>query len=172
MAVKWVTVAALACAAAAWDLHSRRVPNALTFGGAVIGLLISGLHAGLGGLAQSLLGFFVGLALFLPLFLVGGLGGGDVKLLAAFGACLGPLGVLDAALWASLVGGALALAVGAAHGYLSAAFRNLTAIVSLWRTSRPSPIRSLTLRDARGPRIAYAVPISVGALLALWLGHG
>ena len=172
MAVKWAVVAGLALAAAAWDLRSRRVPNALTLGAAGLGFLISGLHAGLGGLTQSLLGWLVGVALFLPLFLVGGLGGGDVKLLAAFGACLGPIGTLWAALWGSLVGGVLALAVGAAHGYLLEAFRNLGAMVGVWRTAGSSPIRGLTLGDTRGPRIAYAMPISAGAVLALWLGQG
>ena len=172
MVVQWVTVAALALAATACDLRSRRVPNALTFGGAAIGVLISALHAGPAGLAQSLLGWLVGVALFLPLFVAGGLGGGDVKLLAAFGACLGPWGALSAGLWASLAGGVLALAVGVAHGYLSEALRNLAAIVRVWSISNPSPIGGLTLDDARGPRIAYAVPISIGALVALWLGQG
>ena len=171
MAVKWAVVAGLALAAAAWDLRSGRVPNALTIGAAGIAFLISGLHAGLGGFAQSLLGWLVGLALFLPLFIVGGLGGGDVKLLAAFGACLGPIGALWAALWASLVGGVLALVVGAAHGYLSEAFRNLGAIVGVWLTVGPSLIRGASLGDARGPRLVYAVPISLGAILALWLGQ-
>ena len=171
MAVKWTFVAALALAATAWDLRFQRVPNALTFGAAGLAFLVSGLVAGVGGLVQSLFGCLVGLALFLPLFVVGGLGAGDVKLLAAFGAWLGPTGALLAALWASLVGGVLALVVGAAHGYLLEAFRNLGVIVSIWRTVGPSPIRGVTLGDARGPRIAYAVPISVGALLALWLGQ-
>jgi prepilin peptidase CpaA len=172
MVVTWAFLAGLALAAASWDLRFRRVPNALTFGAAGIGFLASGLHAGMGGLTQSLLGWLVGLALFLPFFLVGGLGAGDVKLLAAFGAWLGPTGALWAALWASLVGGVMALVAGAAHGYLLEAFRNLAAIVGIWRTLGLSPICGVTLGDAGGPRIAYAVPISVGALLALWLGQG
>ena len=115
MVVRWAFVAALALAATAWDLRLRRVPNALTFGAAALGFLASGLGEGMGGLAQSLLGWLVGLALFLPLFVVGGLGAGDVKLLAAFGAWLGPTGALWSAFWASIVGGAMALVVGAAH---------------------------------------------------------
>jgi prepilin peptidase CpaA len=109
--------------------------------------------------------------MFLPLFLVGGMGAGDVKLLAAFGAWLGPTGTLWAVLWTALAGGVLALVVGAAHGYLREAFRNLGAMLFLWRTVGPSPIPGMTLGDARGPRLAYAVPISAGAVLALWLGR-
>jgi prepilin peptidase CpaA len=171
MALTWTFVTGLAVAAAASDLRFRRVPNALTLGAAALGILVSGLAGGLHGVSQSLLGWVVGLALFLPLFVVGGLGAGDVKLLAAFGAWLGPTGALWAAFWAALVGGVLALAVAAAHGYLSQAFRNLAALARTWRVLGPTPIPGLTLQDARGPRLAYAVPVSAGALLALWLGQ-
>jgi prepilin peptidase CpaA len=145
------------------------VPNALTFGAAVLGFLFAGVAEGGHGLGQSLVGWLIGLALFLPLFVVGGLGAGDVKLLAAFGAWLGPGGVLWAALWGSLAGGGMALVVGLAHGYLLEAFRNLGVIVTTWRVVGLTSIPGVTLQDARGPRIAYAVPLSVGALIALWL---
>jgi prepilin peptidase CpaA len=171
MVVTWAFVAGLGLAAAAWDLRFRRVPNALTFGAASIGFLVSGMASGTSGLAHSLLGWLAGLALFFPLFVVGGLGAGDVKLLAAFGALIGPTGALWAAILGSLVGGLMALVVGAAHGYLPEACRNLGAIARIWLTVGLSPIPGITLGDARGPRIAYAVPISVGAMLALWLGR-
>jgi prepilin peptidase CpaA len=161
----------LALAAAACDLHSRRVPNVLTFGAAGVGLLCSWVHAGMGGLGQSVLGWLTGLALFLPLFAVRGMGGGDVKLLAAFGALLGPVGVLWAAVWASLAGGVLAIGVGAAHGYLGEAFRNLGAMLAVWHTVGPSAIAGVTLTDSPGPRLAYAIPIAVGALAALWFEY-
>jgi prepilin peptidase CpaA len=169
--VKWAIVAGLALAAAAWDLRFRRVPNALTFGTAAIAFALTGFHTGIEGLASSLLGCLTGLALFLPLFAVGGMGGGDVKLLGAFGACLGPKGVLWAAFWASMAGGVLAIVVGAWHGYLSEAFRNLGGIVGVWRAVGPTRIQGVTLGDSRGPRLAYAVPVGVGAMLALWLGQ-
>ena len=49
-----------------------------------------------------------------PLFALGGMGGGDVKLLAAIGTWLGPFGALQATLWASITGGVLAIVVGIA----------------------------------------------------------
>lgn len=90
------------------DLRDRRVPNALTAGLAGAGLLVRGLELGLGSIVPGLGGAVAGLALlFLP-FHRGWVGGGDVKLLAAIGAWLGPLALLRAWLAAALLGGLLA----------------------------------------------------------------
>src|SRR5262249_48813434 len=122
---QWPIVAGLAAAAVGWDLATRRVPNVLTFGAAGLAFAVSAAQAGLGGLAWSVLGWLAGVGLFLPLFAIGGLGAGDVKLLAAFGACLGPRGAFFAAIWAALTGGVLAVIVAASKGYLGRALGNL-----------------------------------------------
>src|SRR5580765_7089499 len=121
--VTWGATGVLAVVAAVADVRTRRVPNALTFGAAAAGMGYATVHGGLGGLESSVLGCLIGVGLFLPLFALGGMGGGDVKLLAAFGAWLGPLGVLWAAIWASLAGGILALAVSIRRRYLREALR-------------------------------------------------
>ena len=169
--IEWTAVGGVAALATFSDLRTGRIPNALTFGAMAGGLLFSAIHAGGAGLATSLLGGVVGLALFFPLFALGGMGGGDVKLLAAVGTWLGPLGALQTALWASLAGGLLAVVVAISRGYLSAALRNLSALLGVWRAVGPSPIPELTLTESHGPRLAYALPIGIGALVALWLGH-
>src|SRR5947209_11249935 len=82
--------AAMAGVAAYTDLRSRRIPNWLTLSAAVIGL---GLNLALGGAAGGLtavLGLGLGLAMLLPFYLLRAVGAGDVKLLAALGALLGP----------------------------------------------------------------------------------
>jgi prepilin peptidase CpaA len=170
-AVECAAVGGLAVVAAVYDLRTGRVPNVLTFGAAAAGFAFSALHAGLSGLGTSLLGCLAGFVLFLPLFALGGMGGGDVKLLAAIGAWIGPMGALQAALWASLAGGVLAVIVAISSGYLREAVRNLFAMVAVWRTVGPSPISDVTLAESRGPRLAYAVPIGIGAIVALWLGR-
>jgi len=167
--VEWACVGGLAIVAALWDVRTGRVPNVLTFGAAVAGVVWSIATAGVDGFGTSLLGCLVGLALFFPLFALGGMGAGDVKLLAAIGAWLGPLGAAYTALWGSLAGGVLALVVGVSHGYLREAFRNVLALLAVWRTVGPSPVAGMTLTDSRAPRIAYAVPIGIGAIAALWL---
>jgi prepilin peptidase CpaA len=90
------------------DLKSRKIPNYLTLGGALIGFIINGLTAGLSGIQASALGWILGLALLLIPFFLGGMGAGDVKLMAAIGAWMGTAFVLQAMLWTALVGGVIA----------------------------------------------------------------
>ena len=169
--IQWLAIGGVATLAAVSDVRTGRIPNWLTFGAMAGGLVFSAIHAGGSGVVTSLFGGLVGLALFLPLFVLGGMGGGDVKLLAAVGTWLGPFGALQAALWASLAGGVLAVIVGISRGYLSAALRNLSALLWVWRTVGPSRVSELTLTESKGPRLAYAVPIGIGAIVALWVGH-
>jgi prepilin peptidase CpaA len=164
-------VTVLALAGAGWDLSTRRVPNVFTFGAAALAFVYFAVVGGTAGATWSALGWATGLALFLPLFAVGALGAGDVKLLAAFGAWLGPSGALWSSLWAAMLGAAMALVVAAFNGYLSQALRNVFAILNVWRVLGPCRVAGLTLDDATGPRLAYAVPIAAGAMLALFLRH-
>jgi prepilin peptidase CpaA len=111
----------------------------------------------------------VGLAFFLPFFALGGLGAGDVKLLAAVGACLGPLAAVWVALYTSIAGGVMALAVASYSGYLRQAFVNLWCVIMYWRLEGPRPVPEMTLTTHKGPRLAYAVPVLAGVMLTLWL---
>lgn len=163
-------VSALGLAASALDVTTRRVPNALTIGAAAAGLAAQAIAGGAAGLGMAAAGCATGLALLLPWFALGGMGGGDVKLLAAFGAWLGPAGTTWAAFYAALLGGVLALVVAARHGYLRRAFGNLGAMLLQWRLTGVRPIPRLTLADADAPRLAYALPLTIGAVIVAWLG--
>ena len=151
------------------DLRSRRIPNWLTFGAAVVAVLFHSVTQGFSGLGHSTGGWLLGLALFLPLFALRGMGAGDVKLLAAVGAWLGPADVLWAALITAIAGGVLAVIVAVAHGYLRTALRNIFALLMEWRFFGVKPIDGLTLGSSKGPKLAYAVPIAVGTLITLWI---
>ena len=92
------------------DLHSSRIPNWLTF--SAMGFALAG-HAWLGsmhGVLFSLAGLGTGLGLFFLIYLAGGIGAGDVKLMAAIGAFVGVYGVLSSAWLAMVVGGVYAIA--------------------------------------------------------------
>jgi prepilin peptidase CpaA len=91
------------------DLRSSRVPNWLTF--PAMGVALAG-HAWLrdgDGIIFSLAGLGTGLGLFFLLYLAGGIGAGDVKLMAAIGAFVGVHGVLSCAWLAMAIGGAYAV---------------------------------------------------------------
>jgi len=169
--VEWAAVVALSSVAAVSDVRTGRVPNVLTVGATLAALAFSLLVGGVPGFVTSLSGALIGLMLFLPFFALGGMGGGDVKLLAAAGSWLGPWGAVCAALGASLAGGIVAIAIGLSKGYLRQAMRNLLATLAVWQTVGPSPVPELTLAESAGPRLPYAVPIGIGAIVALWLGR-
>ena len=112
--------------AAGWDLATRRIPNVLTFGAALAGFLAHGYMAGWSGAGASLAGWAVGVAFFFPFFALGGMGAGDIKLLAAVGAWLGPAATVWVALYSSIAGGVMALIVAAFTGYLKQSYTNLS----------------------------------------------
>jgi prepilin peptidase CpaA len=91
-------LAAFTIVAAVWDLRYRRIPNWLTVPMLALGLVFhaivggwAGTEGGLveSGLKSALLGFFVGFGTLFALWLVGGGGGGDVKLMGALAVWLG-----------------------------------------------------------------------------------
>lgn len=92
------------------DLWRRLIPNWLTAAGMAAGALLHGAHYGWRGLAQAAGGAALGFVLLLPFALKGAMGGGDIKLMAAFGAMLGPQGILLTGLLASIFGGLWAVA--------------------------------------------------------------
>lgn len=93
----------------AWfDLRERRIPNVLVLPAAVTGI---SLHAvqGWDGLWFGSKGFFIGFVLLFFPYLIGAMGAGDVKFLAAIGAFVGSAGVVRVLLLALLVYPFLAL---------------------------------------------------------------
>lgn len=164
-----VAAAVLVAIAAAIDIRTRRVPNVLTFGASGTALIYFLVTGGLRGLGTSALGWTAGVALFLPLFLLRGLGAGDVKLLGAVGAWLGPMGAVRSGFLTVFAGGVLALAVAVRHRYLREAFSNLGGMLWSWRLQGPRPVAGMTLEDSKGPRLPYAAAIAAGTLAALWL---
>ena len=103
----WLPIA-VGVVASVQDLRRRTVPNWLTLGGGAAGLAY-GAAAGWHGLGNALAGGVAGLLLLLPFYLAGAMGGGDVKLMAAFGTMLGPK-VAGAVVFGAAAGGVWALA--------------------------------------------------------------
>src|SRR5207248_19483 len=85
-----ITVVLTASAVAAvTDVWKFKVYNALTLPLVLSGLLYHAVVGGWAGLLGSLLGCLFGFAILFAFFLMGGMGAGDVKLMAAIGAWLG-----------------------------------------------------------------------------------
>ena len=158
-----------AAAACATDVRMRRVPNSLTFSSAALGIVANVWLAGVHGLVWSVVGCIVGLLLFLPLFALRGLGGGDVKLLAAFGASVGPHLVFWTALYGAIAGGVCAVLVSLGAGLFLRTVGNVRFILTQWHVAGVSPVDGFTLDNSTSPRLPYAVPLACGLVGALWL---
>ena len=115
---------ALLVGAAITDLRQRRIPNWLTLTVLVTGLAQSCTAWHLITLRQSLYGVALGFALPFLLYIVGGRGAGDVKLLAGIGAWIGPMPVLWVFAAAAIVSLVVALAQSAWQRKLGELFRN------------------------------------------------
>ncbi|MBL0157199.1 MAG: prepilin peptidase [Bryobacterales bacterium] len=147
MSMPSILAAALGLAASVTDLRNRTVPNWLTCPAILCGLLWYGITGGLRGAGFSLAGAMVGFGSLLVFFLMGNMGGGDVKLLAAFGALVGPGLVFQALIWIALLGG-----VGAAA----------TVFWRAWHS------RAKQSGVAQGEYVPYAPAIVGGVWLTLW----
>jgi prepilin peptidase CpaA len=110
----------------------------------------------------------VGLAVFFPLFALGAMGAGDVKLMAAIGAWLGWTSIIYVALYASLAGGVLAIILALRKGYLYTAVRNLKMLASYWWIEGIKPLPALTLESKHSVRLPYALAIAAGVAVTLW----
>jgi prepilin peptidase CpaA len=102
--LKFTLAAAVSIAAITVDIRHRQIPNALSAALLLIGILSAGLSRGWEGLADGMLGAALAFAVFLIPYLLGGMGGGDVKLMAGFGALTGAQGVLPALLLVAVAG--------------------------------------------------------------------
>lgn len=148
--------------AAVVDARTGRIPNALTYPGIGCGLAL-GLWPGLGPeLAASLAGLFIVFVPALALFALSGIGGGDVKLLAAVGALVGYPLVVDVVFYAIVAGCALGLIV------IIWQRRVLTTLAGLWQLLKslfyPGMAKIVPATDLQVP---FAVAVAIGTAWAL-----
>ena len=150
-----------------YDITSRRIPNWVTGAGFLAGMGISVLIPNSIGPGSSLLGALAGLSAILPLYLLRAMGAGDVKLMVAVGAFLGPLPALGAALLTFVAGGALSVIVALWSRSLCRVLSNLRVMGLVALIGRSS---GLAIRDVQTTgRLPYALAIAVGTGLQLWL---
>jgi prepilin peptidase CpaA len=162
-------VISIGLAACAFDVRTRRIPNALTLSAAVAGMLYHAATSGVAGVQTSAAGWLLGLLLLLPYFALGGMGGGDVKLVAALGAWLGPWETFWLAMYAGIAGGVIGLIVAISHRYVRRAMTNISTILGYWATVGIQAVPGMTLDTSTSPRVAYAIPILAGTMVTLWL---
>jgi prepilin peptidase CpaA len=160
-----VAVVIVACV---WDVTTSRIPNVLTFTTIVLALAFHAIAPAGSGVSYAALGLLAGLAVFFPMFALGAMGAGDVKLMAALGAWIGWKAILFVALYGSLAGGALGLVIGMRRRYLRKALSNLKMLATYWWVEGVKPLPALTLEAKDSQRLPYALAIAAGLAVAVW----
>jgi len=152
------------------DIRVRKIPNWLTFSTVTAAMTHHLLASGIKGLILSLSGLALGMSVFIIIYLLGGMGAGDVKLMGAVGAMLGPEGAVYALFCTVLVGGIYAAVIFALNR------QYLKDVLSQWSTSLKLYIRTGHIfrplaTDGRlnGPVLHYGLAIAIGTFLSIAL---
>jgi prepilin peptidase CpaA len=150
------------CVALFTDLRRRKIPNRLTFSAMVFMMAYYGAAHGFEGLWFSGKGLLLGTGLLLPVYLIGGMGAGDAKLMGAAGAALGMQGVFTVFLFTALIGGVYALVL--------IVFRLKYCRRLLERSALMMKVLVYSKRfmfipgaqSEQAPKLCYAIPIALG----------
>jgi prepilin peptidase CpaA len=161
IAANTILVAGLV-AATVIDIRTRRIPNGLTATMAGLGFAMALTQISAISPASAALGFVLGLALMLPGYSLGATGAGDVKLMGAVGAIVGPHVVVTAFLATAIAGGILALVVAMRRGRLATTLERTGKLVKA-----PTEARRTLQSHTHASRFAYGPAIAVGSLVAI-----
>ncbi|QXI31299.1 A24 family peptidase [Pseudomonas vanderleydeniana] len=143
------------------DLLRHRIPNMLVLLGLALGLVGQFYSGGMSGLGNGLLSVLVCFALFIPMYAVGGMAAGDVKLMAMVGSFL----PLHYAMWAAL----FSLMAGGICGFLIVLFRGqlLKTLGRYWLIMRAQAYLAPTSDEVAGKPFPYSIAILFGTLNTL-----
>jgi prepilin peptidase CpaA len=157
-----ILLGTLVIVAAVFDFRTRRIPNWLCAAGLVLGFVGQSTR-------EAALGAGLALLIYIPLFALRAVGGGDVKLMAAVGAIAGPSAWIAIFLITAMAGGAMALVMIAVKGRFRRTLRNvgvlLTEAAHLRAPYRAEP--ELDVSSGQGLRLPHGCAIAAGTLLYL-----
>ena len=149
---------------AASDVRARRIPNWLTYGSLTAGLALSGILGSWHGLGQAVGGVLVGGGVFFLLFLVRGMGAGDVKLMAAVSAWAGLRESAELLLATALAGGVLAILYMVFNRRVASTVLNAGELLRFHLTAGIKPHPKLSLQSKTSLHMPYGLAIAAGTL--------
>ena len=157
--------------AAGLDLRERRVPNWLTILALAAGIGINVGYGHTAGLWMSLKGVGLALLIYLPLYLLRGVGGGDLKLMAGIGAIVGPANWFKLWLITAILGGVAALGLVIVKRRLRATLANVGAILKSLARGRAPHLEhpNLDVASESNLRLPHGAVIAVATLIYLLL---
>jgi prepilin peptidase CpaA len=158
---------ALVITAAIWDLRLRRIPNWLSLSGILAGIALNSFLFGFTGLKASLSGMAAGFGIYFVLYLFRAMGAGDVKLMAAVGAFVGPGNWIVIFLITALLGGLIALSVLVWRKRMRKTLENVLFIVSeMMHFRAPYMAREeLSVKSQRALTLPHGAVIGLGCIV-------
>ena len=160
-----IVFTAILVMAAIGDLRTRRIPNRLVAVLAVAGIAYSVARAPvMTGFLQAGGGMAAGLACWLPFYMLGWLGAGDVKLYAAAGSWLGPARAVEGAVMGALFGALLSLL----WMVKSQGIRNVAHTLGM-AAATPDLLAPDSDQARKRSTMPYAVALAFGAIWAGWM---
>ena len=157
----------LAGVGAVLDTRGRRIPNWLTYCGFALALVSRFAVGGFSGLRNGISGMAVGGGVMFVLFLVGGVGGGDVKLMAAVSAWAGMPQTLALLCAAAIAGGVLALAAMLFSRRVIRTLANTFILLAHHARFGLTPHPSLNVSESGALRFPYGWAIALGAVFCV-----
>ena len=149
------------------DARTRRIPNVLSASAMLAGLGLNAAYHGMSGLGLSVGGLLAAGAVLLPAFAVGGIGAGDVKMMGAIGALIGPEPALAGLGLGMIFGGVIVVAHLARHGRLREKLGATWAMVAAASLARSvEPLRG-PAADPDAIALPYSVPLGLGTVAVL-----
>ncbi len=148
------------------DIRFYRIPNWLTFPSMLFGICYHTYANGFHGFVLCIAGLFLGICVFVPFYIVAGMGAGDVKLMGAVGVFLGPGGVFAAFLATAIIGGLYAIILLKLNGLLrETIIRYKAMLTTLIITRRFDYIPPE--KGVKSPFMAYGVAIAIGTSIVV-----
>ena len=144
--------------AVASDLRRHRIPNFLVVLGLVLGLAGQAYSNGLTGLGDGALGLLIGFGIFLPLYALGGMAAGDVKLMAMVGSFLTPHFAMWTAFFSLIAGGLCGLLLVLARGQVQ------QTLGRYWLMLRARAYVAPAADEVAGKPFPYSIAILLGTL--------
>jgi prepilin peptidase CpaA len=167
-----IILIALVFTAGVYDIKWRRIPNWLALTGLLLGAALNGFLFEWAGVKATLLGVGFAFLIYFPLYLLRGMGAGDVKLMMAIGAIVGPGTWFGIFLTTGIIGGLVAVLLLVARRRLQKTFWNVRMLLdSIVHFRAPYANPELDVRSAQGLRMPHGAVIAVGTVAFLALGR-
>jgi prepilin peptidase CpaA len=160
----YIGAVVVALAGAFSDVRSARIPNELTYTAITAAIVLRTVLLGLFGLKTCGLGILIAGGFFALLFVLGAMGGGDLKMMTAIGAWVGGNHILTVLIAIGLAGGVLAITSAIFNRNTIQTVRSTARLIAYRFTSGLQPHPEMNVQAHGSRRIPFGLAIAIGTV--------